>query len=29
MFQCLEDPYSELEGIRDWIYFVPEVNLKT
>ncbi|CAF4899865.1 unnamed protein product [Rotaria sp. Silwood1] len=24
MFQCLEDPYHELEGQRDWRYYVPE-----
>ncbi|CAF4615851.1 unnamed protein product [Rotaria sp. Silwood2] len=24
MFQCLEDPYHELEGQRDWLYYVPE-----
>jgi hypothetical protein len=28
MFQCLEDPYRELEGKRDWDYHVPEVCLK-
>ncbi len=28
MFQCLEDPYQELEGHRDWDYHVPEVNLQ-
>ncbi|CAF3337214.1 unnamed protein product [Rotaria socialis] len=24
MFQCLEDPYNDLEGLRDWNYYVPE-----
>ncbi|CAF4818268.1 unnamed protein product [Rotaria sp. Silwood1] len=24
MFQCLEDPYHELEGQRDWNFYVPE-----
>ncbi|CAF2873487.1 unnamed protein product [Rotaria sp. Silwood2] len=24
MFQCLEDPYHELEGKRDWHFYVPE-----
>jgi len=28
MFQCLEDPYHELEGQRDWEYHVPEVKIK-
>ncbi len=28
MFQCLEDPYHELEGQRDWDYHVSEVNMK-
>ena len=27
MFQCLEDCYHELEGIRDWNYHVPEVRI--
>lgn len=29
MFQCLEDCYHELEGIRDWDYHVPEVIFQT
>jgi hypothetical protein len=28
MFQCLEDPYRELEGQRDWDYHIPEVSFK-
>ena len=26
MFQCLEDPYRQLEARRSWHYRVPEVS---
>ena len=29
MFQCLADPYHQLEGKRDWNYDIPEVSFKT
>jgi hypothetical protein len=29
MFQCLEDPYHELEGQRHWDYHIPEVSFKS